>query len=436
MEGGVVDGEVPVDVGEGVERHALGRGEQLRRAAGGPGQGGCGHVPRIYGCGRKVSVVRGDPVRHSCPLRTMSPPLQASGLPDGVLDELRRALPAVAARTVATLTDEVAEYRAPVIGAAATATIGRSVELALATFLDIAARDEPGRTGTPSAVLEAAYALGRGEARAGRSMEALLAAYRVGARVAWQEQSELMVRRHVPAATIAAFAQLVFAYIDELSGASVAGHRDELATSRAGARAAARTPRTGAARGRTGGGARGARRGCRLARPRLRHRRPAPLGPRGRGHPSPRPRHAPARRGPRARPPRTEARRPPRSRRARRPARPAGRALRSWCGGGADAAMARRPRLVPSCTAHTRPRAAHGGRRDRLRGAPGRARSRRRSGRPARPPGARPRTARATSAPRRRRGCRRRSAPGCSIRAGVSSSPPTSTSTPRPCGTG
>ncbi len=161
----------------------------------------------------------------------MSPPLEASGLPDGVLDELRRALPAVAALTVATLTDEVDEYRAPVIGAAATATIGRSVELALATFLDIAARDEPERAGTPPAVLEAAYALGRGEARAGRSMEALLAAYRVGARVAWQEQSELMVRRHVPAATIAAFAQLVFAYIDELSGASVAGHRDELATS-------------------------------------------------------------------------------------------------------------------------------------------------------------------------------------------------------------
>jgi hypothetical protein len=137
----------------------------------------------------------------------------------------------VAAHTVTTLTAEVPEYRAPAMGAAATATIGRAVELALATFLDIAAREEADRAGTPSAVLEAAYALGRGEARAGRSMEALLAAYRVGARVAWQEQSELMVRRDVPAGTIAAFAQLVFAYIDELSGASVAGHRDELATS-------------------------------------------------------------------------------------------------------------------------------------------------------------------------------------------------------------
>jgi hypothetical protein len=161
----------------------------------------------------------------------VNPEAHESGVPDGVLDELRRSLPAVAARTVATLTDEVPEYRAPAMGPAAMAVIERNVELALATFLDIAAREEPARAGTPSAVLEAAYALGRGEARAGRSMEALLAAYRVGARVAWQDQSELMVRRGVPAATIAAFAQLVFAYIDELSGASVAGHRDELATS-------------------------------------------------------------------------------------------------------------------------------------------------------------------------------------------------------------
>ena len=79
--------------------------------------------------------------------------------------------------------------------------------------------------------LEVAYSLGRGEARSGRTMEALLAAYRVGARAAWQEIAALMVRRQVAAGTVARFAQLVFTYIDELSGASAAGHRDELATS-------------------------------------------------------------------------------------------------------------------------------------------------------------------------------------------------------------
>ncbi len=61
-------------------------------------------------------------------------------------------------------------------------------------------------------------------------MDALLAAYRVGARVAWRELSSTAVEAGLPAETMAKFAELVFAYIDELSAASVAGHADELAT--------------------------------------------------------------------------------------------------------------------------------------------------------------------------------------------------------------
>jgi hypothetical protein len=62
-------------------------------------------------------------------------------------------------------------------------------------------------------------------------MDALLAAYRVGARVAWRELAGLAAGAGVDAATMAQFAELVFAYIDELSAASVAGHTDELSTS-------------------------------------------------------------------------------------------------------------------------------------------------------------------------------------------------------------
>jgi hypothetical protein len=62
-------------------------------------------------------------------------------------------------------------------------------------------------------------------------MDALLAAYRVGARVAWRELSGTAVGSGLPAVTVAQFAELVFAYIDRLSAASVAGHTDELATS-------------------------------------------------------------------------------------------------------------------------------------------------------------------------------------------------------------
>jgi sugar diacid utilization regulator len=61
-------------------------------------------------------------------------------------------------------------------------------------------------------------------------MDALLSAYRIGARVSWRGLSEESVRAGMSAELLARFAELVFAYIDELSAASVAGHADELAT--------------------------------------------------------------------------------------------------------------------------------------------------------------------------------------------------------------
>jgi hypothetical protein len=105
------------------------------------------------------------------------------------------------------------------------------VQTALGGFLSLASSVATSDPATPLApALDGAYALGRGEARSGRSMDALLAAYRVGARVAWRGLSATAVEVGLSAQTIAKFAELVFAYIDELSAASVAGHTDELAT--------------------------------------------------------------------------------------------------------------------------------------------------------------------------------------------------------------
>ena len=50
-------------------------------------------------------------------------------------------------------------------------------------------------------------------------MEALLAAYRTGARRAWRLLSDRAVTAGLRADQVAAFAELVFAYIDELSAA-------------------------------------------------------------------------------------------------------------------------------------------------------------------------------------------------------------------------
>ena len=148
-----------------------------------------------------------------------------------VVQVLREQLPQVAAHTVAAVTAEVPGYSGALSGAMGE-NIGAAVQMALAGFLELAAGARDADPSTPlGPTLEGAYDLGRGEARDGRSMDALLAAYRVGARVAWRELAGLAARAGVEATTMAQFAELVFAYIDELSAASVAGHTDELSTS-------------------------------------------------------------------------------------------------------------------------------------------------------------------------------------------------------------
>ena len=151
-------------------------------------------------------------------------------LADEVVAELQAVLPQMAERTVTAVTVEVPSYAEAFSGRMGQ-NIENAVQLALGAFLQLAVRAhdaDPTTTLTPA--LDGAYELGRGEARQGRSMDALLSAYRVGARVAWRELSDTGVAAGLAADTIARFAELVFAFIDELSASSVAGHADELAT--------------------------------------------------------------------------------------------------------------------------------------------------------------------------------------------------------------
>ncbi len=152
-------------------------------------------------------------------------------LPTAIADEMRRGVAGVAEKTIAAVIGEVPSYRDPFQGQMGR-TIETAVRVALDGFLDLASRREGIDAGEQvEAVLEAAYALGRGEARSGRTMDALAQAYRVGARAAWREMSTAAVNNGLEATQLARLAELVFAYIDELSDASVSGHADELATS-------------------------------------------------------------------------------------------------------------------------------------------------------------------------------------------------------------
>jgi hypothetical protein len=156
---------------------------------------------------------------------------EPTAIPTAVAERMRAELPSVAERTVAEIIVEVPSY-ADAFSGDMGRVIVNAVTLALGGFLELATASTGADASTPiRPALQGAYDLGRGEARSGRSMDALLAAYRVGARVSWRHMSASAVAAGLTAEQLARFAELVFAYIDQLSASSVAGHSDELATS-------------------------------------------------------------------------------------------------------------------------------------------------------------------------------------------------------------
>jgi hypothetical protein len=113
--------------------------------------------------------------------------------------------------------------------------IWHGVTVALRRFLDMLDGTAPGELGAylqPSAWGEVAgrevyVELGRGEVRQGRSLDALLAAYRAGARLAWSRFAEVAIESGVSAENLATLAGAMFAYIDGLSAASAEGYARE-----------------------------------------------------------------------------------------------------------------------------------------------------------------------------------------------------------------
>ncbi len=142
---------------------------------------------------------------------------------------LRAALPTLALDVNQAVGREVAEYARPLEG-----RFGRNltmgVERALSAFVGLL--EEPGRPTLPRTIY---IELGRGELREGRGLDALLSAYRVGARVAWRTVGDHAVAAGAPPAVLVELAELLFTYIDGLSALSVRGYAEEQAA-RAGER--------------------------------------------------------------------------------------------------------------------------------------------------------------------------------------------------------
>jgi hypothetical protein len=145
-------------------------------------------------------------------------------LPPELATALRPALPDLAQEIIAAIGRDVPDYARPLEG-----PFGRAlrvgVERALRRFVD--AIEDP--ASDDGGAREIYVALGRGEMRAGRSLDALLSAYRIGARRAWEHfVAAGEAAGHEPH-TLYRLASAIFDYIDGISAESVEGFTQERA---------------------------------------------------------------------------------------------------------------------------------------------------------------------------------------------------------------
>jgi hypothetical protein len=146
------------------------------------------------------------------------------GLTRRVADVIEPELDAITEDILATIAVEVPEYARPLegrFGRGLRSGVGEALRQFVALIRDPDAGRGPGR--------EVYVELGRGEQRQGRTLDSLLAAYRIGARVAWRRIADAGRRADLDAEALTLLAEAIFAYIDELSADSVEGYAESQA---------------------------------------------------------------------------------------------------------------------------------------------------------------------------------------------------------------
>ncbi|MGI5166510.1 helix-turn-helix domain-containing protein [Spirillospora sp. CA-253888] len=133
------------------------------------------------------------------------------GLTDEIVNEIRRAIP---------------EYARPVDGPYGQ-VLRAAVRTALGAFVDRIAAGGPLPGG---AYADGARRLGRYEAREGRSLDTLQAAYRIGGQVAWRRIMKVAPRYDVSSAIMSRLADALFVFLDELAALSLDGYLEARAT--------------------------------------------------------------------------------------------------------------------------------------------------------------------------------------------------------------
>ncbi|MEA2265655.1 MAG: hypothetical protein QOE27_1238 [Solirubrobacteraceae bacterium] len=158
------------------------------------------------------------------PWQALDPALAELLLPElaGLADEIAEGI-----------RNHIPEYRRAMQGVFGS-TVRKAIEEALRQFVEQMGRPAPEPAARPGRRVY--VELGRGELRAGRGLDALQAAYRLGARFAWRRLASVAARGgDVDPEQLSLLAESIFAYIDELSAESIEGYAREQAA-RAGER--------------------------------------------------------------------------------------------------------------------------------------------------------------------------------------------------------
>ncbi|MBO9532483.1 MAG: helix-turn-helix domain-containing protein [Solirubrobacteraceae bacterium] len=147
-----------------------------------------------------------------------------SVLPPRLATRLEPAVPALAELLVTEISTNVPQYTGRRSERFWTG-IRQGVEQSLHVFLQLI-----GEPRGPDPQLRAIVrGLGRNEHEAGRTLDALQMAYRIGARHSWRTFATLIATEQLTTEQVTAFAESTFAFVDELAAESVAGYTESQA---------------------------------------------------------------------------------------------------------------------------------------------------------------------------------------------------------------
>ncbi|WP_335982304.1 helix-turn-helix domain-containing protein [Streptomyces sp. CA2R106] len=138
--------------------------------------------------------------------------------PAGLAEHLRPLTEDIRREVVSAIVAGIPEYARPT-NAAYTTTISTGVELGLNLLLD--RLTAPGVSARE--IFDIYHAIGRGEAREGRSLDSFQGALRIAARITWRTVSALAGRDALPRQELALLGEAALVHLDEIAAATSAG---------------------------------------------------------------------------------------------------------------------------------------------------------------------------------------------------------------------